>query len=81
MPHSPNCICNLCSARRSYLSCAAEIIQRQFRLRARRAALALQRSYTEQAEEDRRAADLRGDCYFCIICTLPQGECDLCQEC
>ena len=81
MPHSPNCICNLCSARRSYLSCAAEIIQRRFRFLASRAALALQRSYAEQDEEDRRASDVRGDCFFCIICTLPQGECDMCREC
>ena len=81
MPHGPNCSCTLCSARRSYLDCAARIIQRRLRARsiARvRAAIAQE----DQAQEDEaQAAARRGDCYFCIICTLPQGECDICRDC
>ena len=32
MTHGLNCACALCSARRSYLDCAARIIQRRIRL-------------------------------------------------
>ena len=32
MAHGLNCACALCSARRSYLDCAARIIQRRIRL-------------------------------------------------
>ena len=73
MPHGLNCACALCSARRNYLDCAARIIQRRIRFRApslarARAAIA---QCQEQDDQERRAADLRGDCHFCTVCTLP----------
>jgi len=83
MPHGLHCHCNLCSARGADLSCAAIIIQRRFRLRAYLALVAAELliGLYELEEPDRLAAARRGDCFFCIICTLPQGECDLCRDC